>query len=79
MWDSVVPDQEESIIIDIGCSDAVAREAAPSSATDDSIEIAQRMPPGALNLSKATSAMGRGPNHNDVGELGHRLEDDAQV
>ena len=58
MWDSVVPDQEESIIIDIGCSDAVAREAAPSSAKDDNIDIAQRMAQKPVNLNKATSTIG---------------------
>ena len=79
MWDSSVPDDGNDIGADSGCSNAVAREAAPSSASGNHTYIVSRMPPGAVNLFKATSAMGRGPNHNDVGELGHRLEDDAQV
>ena len=75
MWDRVVPDQERDDIVDIGCSDAVAREAAPSSATSGHTDIVQRMPPGAVNLEQVASAMGRGPILNDDGESGRRLED----
>ena len=54
----------------------MAREAAPSSATDDiNIDIVQRMAHKPVNLGQATSAMGRGPNHQDDGESAHRLED----
>ena len=76
----MVPDEDEDITLVIGCSDAVAREAAPSSANviinDD---IMQGMPPGAVNLVKVASVMGRGPNHKDNGESAHRLEDDGQM
>jgi hypothetical protein len=79
MWDTIVPDEEDNIANDIGCSDAVAREAAPSSATDDSIDIAQRMAHGPVNLVQATSVMGRGPiRQNGFGVSAHRLENDAQ-
>ena len=64
----------------LGCSSAVAREAASSSATDImNDDIVQRMPSGALNLQKVASAMGRGPNHDDDGELDHRLECDSET
>ena len=77
IWESVVPDKNEG---DDGCSNAVAREAAPSSATDGTdVDIAQRMPSGAVNLKQVASAMGRGPTQNDDGESAHRLEDDATV
>ena len=78
MWDNMVPDEEENIA-NIGCSDAVAREAAPSSASGNITDIAPRMSTTAVSLAQVTSAVGRGPIHNDVGELGHRLEDDAQL
>ena len=81
MWDSVVPDDHGYMISQTdGCSDAVAREAAPSSANvilnDD---ITPEMPPGAVNLGKVTSTMGRGPIEQDDGESVHRLKDDAQL
>ena len=59
-----------------GCSNAVASEAAPSSARvilNDN--IVQRMPLKAVNLGQVASAMGRGPNNVDDGESGGRLED----
>ena len=62
-WDKCVPDDKNDIATDIGCSDAVAIEAAPSSATIDAcIDIACRMPQWAVNLQKEPSAMGRGLN-----------------
>ena len=71
MWDSVVPDKEEIIAVNIGCSDAVAREAAPSSANVTlNDNIMQRMPLKAVNLVQAASAMGRGSNYHKNGELG---------
>jgi hypothetical protein len=83
MWDSSISnDDRNKITGNIGCSNAVAREAAPSSATDATdidIDIAQRMAHKPVNLRQATSAMGRGPIQNDDGESAHRLEDDAQV
>ena len=58
----------------------MAREAAPSSATSDvAADIARRMPPGAVNLTTVTSAVGRGPIQNDDGESAYRLEDDEQM
>ena len=75
MWDSVVPDGMNVISNDKGCSNAMAREAAPSSANDIHVNIVQRMPSGAVNLKQVTSAMGRGPILNDDGESGRRLED----
>ena len=80
MWDSCVPDEEIDISGDHGCSNAVTREAAPSSATNDEIfDIAQRMPPGAVNLEQVARAMGRGPNYLDDGELDQKLEDDGDM
>ena len=80
MWDSMVPEGEANIAMNSGCSNAVAREAAPSSANVIMIDnIMQRMPQKAVNLVQVASVMGRGPNHQDDGESGHRLEDDAQV
>ena len=80
IWEEAVPDEGENIMIDIGCSNAVAREAAPSSATDDvDINIVQRMPPGAVNLVKVASAMGRGPIQTNGDESAQRLEDDGDI
>ena len=81
MWDTIVPDDQigaESATN--GCSDAVAREAAPSSADVNRIDdIVQRMPSGAVNLSKVASRMGRGPIQGDVdGESENRRLEDAQ-
>ena len=74
----MVPDEAEEIA-EIGCSDAVAREAAPSSAIIDDSDIAQRMPPGAVNLIQVASAMVRGPIQQECGESPHRLEDDDDI
>ena len=79
MWDSMVPDEEANILANIGCSDAVALEAAPSSATDKEVDIVQRMPLGAVNLGKVASAMGRGPINDQDGESGRRLEDASET
>ena len=82
MWYSSVHDNDDQdgITGNIGCSSAVAREAAPSLATNvHNIDIASRMPPGAVNLRSVTSAMGRGPNHEDDGESAHRLEDGDDI
>ena len=79
MWESRVPNDRNEIGAYNGCSNAVAREAAPSSASGNTTDIVQRMPSGAVNLSKVASTMGRGHNHQQDGESGARLEDDAQV
>ena len=58
----------------------MALEVAPSSANDASdTNIVQRMPVGAVNLTKVVSAMGRGPILNDDGELEHKLDEEAQT
>jgi hypothetical protein len=76
IWDGAVPDEERNNLGNIGCANAVAREAAPSSATNGAcIDIARRMPQGAVNLQKEPSAMGRGVNMRKNGELGQQLED----
>ena len=72
----MVPEEEMNVAMISGCSDAVVREAAPSSASGNTTDIAQRMPSGAVNLTQVASAMGRGPNHVDDGESAHRLEDE---
>ena len=44
IWNEAVPDDGNDIGVNIGCSNAVAREAAPSSATDDrNVDIVRRM------------------------------------
>ena len=75
MWDSSVPDDGNDIGADSGCSNAVAREAAPSSASGDHTDIAQRMARKPVNLKEATSVMGRGLNSKNDGESDGRLED----
>ena len=58
-----------------GCSKAVARRAAPASATDCLItDIARGMGQNPVNPLNVTSAMGRGGNHSKIGESPHRLE-----
>ena len=55
----------------------MAREAAPSSATDAiNIDVVQRMAQGPANLRQVTSVMGRGPIQGEDGESDdHRLVD----
>ena len=79
MWDEAQPDEEDNILANIGCSDAVAREAAPSSASGNRTDIVQRMARKPVNLQQVPSAMGRGPIQDDDGESAHRLEDIAQM
>ena len=63
IWDSDAPDEQNVIVEVSGCSNAVAREAAPSSAISvHNIDIVQRMAKTPVNLVKVTSAVGRGLN-----------------
>ena len=82
MWDEAVLDDDGNIAGNLRCSDAVALEAAPSSATDDAdVDITRRMALKPVNLYKATSAMGRGPitDDDDDGESENRRLNDAQI
>ena len=75
MWDDAIPDDD----VNKGCSNALASEAAPSSATSYSTDIVQRMARKPVNLTKVASSMGRGPIQNADGESDHRLKDNAQA
>ena len=58
-----------------GCSKAVAHGAALTAATDGSkSDIARGMGQNPVNPLYATSAMGRGANHSEIGESPHRLD-----
>ena len=77
MTNDQVLNQERDITLQKnGCSKAVARRAALTSATDGSMsDIVRGMGQNPVNPLMVTSAMGRGGNHSKIGESPHRLED----
>ena len=80
MMDIYLDGQKDIAINMNGCSKAVARRAALTSATDGLIsDIVRGMGQNPVNPFNATSAMGRGSNLGTIGESVHRLEDTRAI